>query len=210
MVEDFRLMFNNCRMYNEDNSLIYQDAVLLEHVLNEKIKELNYSGTSQTSKTKKDRSRSNGTQFKIKTLYETVRDYTDNKGRLLSLIFQKLPSRTEFPDYYEVIRKPMCLEKIGSRVKNGVYETVEDVLSDIILMLDNACKYNEPDSQLFKDALTLQQVALQAKIELNENNIDGPPDLKIIIQDLLTNLFISVYNHQVGLLMIFVLFCLLI
>lgn len=205
LVEDFRLMFNNCRLYNEDNSMIYQDAVRLEQVLNEKLKDLNSSGLPTFSKTKKDRQRpSSGLQFKIKTLYETVRDYTDKTGRLLSAIFQKLPSRAEFPDYYEVIRKPMCLEKIGSRIRNNVYDSMEELLSDIILMLDNACRYNEPDSQLFKDALTLQQVALQAKIELNEDgSMDGPPDIKVIIQDLLTNLFISIYNHQVWIAKVF-------
>jgi len=109
----------------------------------------------------------------------------------------KLPSKTELPEYYEVIKKPLCLEKIGVRLKNGVYETLEDLLSDFILMLDNACKYNEPDSQIYKDALTLQQIALQTKVELTDDSGTGVPDVKAIIQELLTNLFISVYNHQV-------------
>ena len=196
MIADFHLMFNNCRKYNEDNSQIHQDACTLEAVLNHKFRELGTISTV-TEKPKKDRTRpSSAIQLKIKNLYEAIRDFTDSKGRLLSIIFQKLPSRTEFPDYYEVIRKPICLEKIGSRVKNGIYETPEDLLSDIILMLDNACKYNEPDSQIFKDALTLQQVALQTKIDLNQDSFNGIPDVKIIVQDLLTNLFISVYNHQ--------------
>jgi protein polybromo-1 len=109
----------------------------------------------------------------------------------------KLPLKTELPEYYEVIKKPLGLEKIGVRLKNGVYETLEDLLSDLILMLDNACKYNEPDSQIYKDALTLQQIALQTKIELTDDSGIGVPDVKAIIQELLTNLFSSVYNHQV-------------
>ena len=136
-------------------------------------------------------------QQKMKTLYNTVKDYTDSKGRQLSTIFMKLPSKTELPDYYDVIKKPVGLEKIGVRLKNGVYETLEDLLSDIILMLDNACKYNEPDSHIYKDALTLQQVALQTKIDLMDDSTTGVPDVNAIIQELLTNLFISVYNHQV-------------
>lgn len=39
-VGDFRLMFNNCRKYNEENSMIYDDANMLEKLLNEKVKEL--------------------------------------------------------------------------------------------------------------------------------------------------------------------------
>lgn len=142
-------------------------------------------------------------QNKLKTLYNTVKDYVDAKGRQLSTIFLKLPSKTELPNYYEVIKKPLDLEKIGVRLKNGVYDSLEDLLADTILMLDNACKYNEPDSQIYKDALTLQQIALQTKLELADDNENGVPDVKALIQELLTSLFITVYNHQVILNIIF-------
>lgn len=35
-----QLMFNNCRQYNEEGSLIYEDANTLEKVLMDKVKEL--------------------------------------------------------------------------------------------------------------------------------------------------------------------------
>lgn len=108
----------------------------------------------------------------------------------------KLPSKLDYPDYYEIIKRPLDLDKIGMRLKNNVYETLEDLLSDLVLVFDNACKYNEPDSQLYKDSLILQHIALQTKLELNENEGQGSLDIKAIVQDLLTNLFISVYNHQ--------------
>jgi protein polybromo-1 len=40
VVGDYRLMFNNCRKYNEENSMIYDDANRLEKLLNQKLKEL--------------------------------------------------------------------------------------------------------------------------------------------------------------------------
>lgn len=40
VVGDFRLMFSNCRKYNEEGSLIFKDSNLLERALNEKLKEL--------------------------------------------------------------------------------------------------------------------------------------------------------------------------
>lgn len=40
IVGDYRLMFNNCRKYNEENSMIYDDATRLEKVLNQKLKDL--------------------------------------------------------------------------------------------------------------------------------------------------------------------------
>ena len=75
----------------------------------------------------------------------------------------KLPSKTEYPDYYELIKNPIDMEKIAHKLKNNVYSSVNELASDFILMFDNACKYNEPDSQIYKDALVLHRVCLQTK-----------------------------------------------
>ncbi|GFQ90240.1 protein polybromo-1 [Trichonephila clavata] len=70
------------------------------------------------------------------------------------------------------------------------------MLSDFVLMFDNACKYNEPDSQIYKDALTMQRMTLQTKLKLNEDTNNGVPDVRALVQELLTDLFISTYKHQ--------------
>ncbi|RWS21651.1 Protein polybromo-1-like protein, partial [Leptotrombidium deliense] len=194
LVADFLLMFKNCKQYNEEGSQIYRDAETLELVLKRKLEEL---GPYVPAKPKRTKTKMNSSlQQKLKTLYDTVINYTDNKGNKLSHIFMKLPSRIDYPDYYEVTKKPIDLEKIGSKVRTGIYESPDDLLADLVLMFDNACKYNEPDSQIYKSALSLQHVALQTKLELTDTR--GVPDVKAIVQDMLTNLFISVYNHQVA------------
>lgn len=50
IVGDFRLMFLNCRKYNEEGSMIFEDSTVLERALNEKLKELS-NLTKQTPKT---------------------------------------------------------------------------------------------------------------------------------------------------------------
>ena len=40
-------------------------------------------------------------------------------GRILSDPFMKLPSRKELPDYYEVIRKPVDITKILTKIDDG-------------------------------------------------------------------------------------------
>lgn len=52
-----------------------------------------------------------------------------------------------------------------------------------------------------QDALILQRIALQTKMELSSEELEdgGVPDVRGLVQELLTNLFISVYNHQVSL-----------
>lgn len=51
VVGDFRLMFNNCRKYNEEGSLIFKDSNMLERALNEKLKE--FSGLTDRRMTPK-------------------------------------------------------------------------------------------------------------------------------------------------------------
>ncbi|CAG9569241.1 unnamed protein product [Danaus chrysippus] len=199
MVSDFRLMFSNCRQFNEEGSMIYEDANLLERVLNEKLKELNSNYERKVPpKTFKAAKSKQLTPFeqKLRTLYDAIRDYRDPKvNRQLALIFMKLPSKTEYPDYYELIKNPIDMEKIAHKLKNGQYTSVNELASDFILMFDNACKYNEPDSQIYKDALILQRVCLQTKQLLREDE-DAVPDVAGAVQDLLLTLFTGVYNHQ--------------
>ncbi|XP_031335236.1 protein polybromo-1 isoform X3 [Photinus pyralis] len=201
LVKDFKLMFANCRQYNEENSTIYDDANLLERVLTEKIGQpipvvVEKHERKTVPRIARPRKIQTPTEKNCRTLYETIRDYKEPKlNRQLSQIFMKLPSKLDYPDYYEVIKSPIDMEKISQRVKANYYETLDDLVNDFNVMFDNGCKYNEPDSQIYKDALILQRVCLQTKLQLKEDD-DTVPDVPAAIQDLLLNLFTNVYNHQ--------------
>ena len=174
---DVKLMFNNCRTYNEEGSDIYNDANTLETVLSNKYKELGLYVPTAGQRVGFGPRRSLGAQGivvarqkmqsqlklsgkalqdKMKHLVDKIREHKDEKGRQLSLIFLRLPNAKEFPDYYQVIKKPVDFEKIAAKVKGGVYQSMSECMDDFMLMFDNASKYNEPDSQIYKDALTLQ------------------------------------------------------
>uniref|UniRef100_A0A914WAV1 Protein polybromo-1 n=1 Tax=Plectus sambesii TaxID=2011161 RepID=A0A914WAV1_9BILA len=135
-------------------------------------------------------------QQRMWSLYSVVKECKDARGRQLSQAFLKLPSRNEYPDYYEVIRKPMDLSKIGNRMATGYYESLDSLFQDFILMFDNACRYNEPESVVYKDALSLQKVLLQKRAELGAEQTSTVPNVQASVQDLLINLFITVNNHQ--------------
>ncbi|XP_011164312.1 protein polybromo-1 [Solenopsis invicta] len=204
LIQDFKLMFNNCRQYNEEGSLIYEDANTLEKVLMDKIKELGpLPDTPRSKSSASTPTRNVGRPKKIvplhlqklRTLYDTIKDYHDAKGRQLSLIFMKLPNKNEYPDYYEVIKQPIHMEKIASTLKNNGYDNLDELVSDFILMFDNACKYNEPDSQIYKDALILQRLVLQSKLQLSEDE-ESVPDVSAAVQEILATIFTALYNHQ--------------
>nr|XP_034176310.1 LOW QUALITY PROTEIN: protein polybromo-1 [Osmia lignaria] len=205
LIQDFKLMFNNCRQYNEEGSLIYEDANTLERVLMDKVKELGpLPDTPKPTKSSASTPTRNVGRpkkvvplhlQKLKTMYDTIKDYHDAKGRQLSLIFMKLPNKNEYPDYYEVIKQPMNMEKIASTLKNNGYDNLDELVSDFILMFDNACKYNEPDSQIYKDALILQRLVLQTKLQLSEDE-ESVPDVSAAVQEILATIFTALYNHQ--------------
>lgn len=36
------------------------------------------------------------------------------------------------------------MEKIAHKLRNSAYQSLEEIVTDFVLMFDNACKYNEP------------------------------------------------------------------
>ncbi|KAF8315357.1 hypothetical protein DL93DRAFT_2057209, partial [Clavulina sp. PMI_390] len=55
----------------------------------------------------------------------------------------------EAPDYQTIIERPMWWEKIKGRLDRREYTSVEDLESDIHLVLDNSMKYNSKPEHLY-------------------------------------------------------------
>ncbi|KRY57311.1 Protein polybromo-1 [Trichinella britovi] len=138
----------------------------------------------------------NNLEVKLQTLFRRVRDYADCRGRVLSTMFQKLPPKSDYPDYYEVIKKPIDLQKIQSRIMLGQYERLDALVADLALVFDNACKYNDPESQIYKDALMLQRVMLLKQAELqSDEKTRGSVNVQVAVQELLMNLFLGMQTY---------------
>ncbi|SCU84670.1 LAMI_0C08416g1_1 [Lachancea mirantina] len=67
-------------------------------------------------------------------------------------IFETLPSKKLYPDYYSLVQKPVALDSIVKKAKKGAYEGFNDVKQDLQLMYDNARFYNEEGSWVYTDA----------------------------------------------------------
>jgi ATP-dependent helicase STH1/SNF2 len=76
-------------------------------------------------------------------------------GRRIAEIFEELPDEEEYPDYYEVIDNPIALDTMKQRIDGGEYKSVDDFEADLILMVDNAKTFNEPESQVHVDAMEI-------------------------------------------------------
>ncbi|XP_032860472.1 protein polybromo-1 isoform X2 [Tyto alba] len=208
MIEDMKLMFRNARHYNEEGSQVYNDAHMLEKILKEKRKELGpLAEDDEVASPKLKLSRKSGIspkkskymtpmQQKLNEVYEAVKNYTDKRGRRLSAIFLRLPSRSELPDYYVTIKKPVDMEKIRSHMMANKYQDIDSMVEDFVMMFNNACTYNEPESLIYKDALVLHKVLLETRREIEGDEDSHVPNVTLLIQELIHNLFVSVMSHQ--------------
>ena len=53
-----------------------------------------------------------------------------------------------YPDYYEVIKEPIDIESIKTKLKNRAYKTKEQFAYDCRLIFDNCEFFNEDESQI--------------------------------------------------------------
>ncbi|KHN77777.1 Transcription activator BRG1 [Toxocara canis] len=74
----------------------------------------------------------------LNKLYEALVTYKTSSGHEVAGAFEQLPSRRELPDYYEVIEKPMDLNKMKRKIKEGRYSSVQDMGKDLKLLCANA------------------------------------------------------------------------
>lgn len=113
---------------------------------------------SKQSKTKKTKKAQNELLPVVENLLALMReqiDETDEHPR--TTIFEKLPSRRDYPDYYTLIKHPVALDIVLRNAKKGQYNSLEDVKQDLQVMYDNAKFYNEEGSWVYNDAEKLNE-----------------------------------------------------
>ncbi|KAJ3189187.1 hypothetical protein HDU85_002812 [Gaertneriomyces sp. JEL0708] len=92
-------------------------------------------------------------------VFESIRHYKDASGRLLAEPYLVIPPKSLFPDYDQVIKRPIALNAIKARLEAGKYKTVQLFRDEIELVFENAKTYNQPQSRIYRDALFLQNKA---------------------------------------------------
>lgn len=92
---------------------------------------------------------------KLLSVLDALEESADMDGRSRSALFITLPSKRFYPDYYQIIKKPIDLTTIRKRVKRGIYQTIDEFQDDITLLFNNARTYNIEGSQVYTDAIFL-------------------------------------------------------
>ena len=103
-------------------------------------------------------------------LFSAVMNATSPDGRVLSEVFRLLPSRKTYPDYYQFIDQPIDLKIIATRIQGSEYSSLNDMEKDLNQMVKNASTYNEPGSQIYKDAKALKKVFTARKSEIEHGS----------------------------------------
>eukprot|EP01147_Barroeca_monosierra_P002562 gene2562-5481_t len=134
------------------------------------------SSTSLTSPASKVANGMNNKDFQ--SVINTV--LAAQKGnRKVADMFMELPSKKEFPEYYQVITKPMDINTILKRINRGSIQSFNQLKEAFDLVFDNAQIFNEDDSQVHRDAIYLQRIvhAMISRLQLKqEENAKREPD----------------------------------
>lgn len=104
-------------------------------------------------------------------IFESVKEYVE-AGRKLSKIFSVKPVRRMYPDYYVIIKHPMGLSNVKSRLQAYDYWSIEEFIKEMHIIFKNARIYNLEDSVIYNDSLILEKECIVKYLEWRHNGGD--------------------------------------
>lgn len=87
-------------------------------------------------------------------------------------IFHNPIKKSEAPDYHDIVKRPMDLKTIKSRVKDGLISNSLEFQRDIYLMFANAMMYNRPGSEIYNMAEEVRLLPVRTSIDANVSFTD--------------------------------------
>ena len=91
--------------------------------------------------------------------------------------FDRPITRTDAPDYFKIITKPMDLGTIRTNLLRMKYSCNQEVLADIRLVFQNCFTYNRDDAEEFQCAVRLEKYFSKEakKLGLADDDQQPPP-----------------------------------
>lgn len=111
----------------------------------------------------------------VNDVYEALNDLEEespnpeipNRGIIDPFI--ELPDKYDYPDYYQLIKNPICMQQIKKKINKKEYQSLKQFRQDIGLLCNNCRTYNEDTSLLFQDANLIERTCLDKLSEATEN-----------------------------------------
>ncbi|KAL3079713.1 hypothetical protein niasHS_013995 [Heterodera schachtii] len=95
---------------------------------------------------------------KLNACLNTLLNYKTSNGKKLAGPFVQLPSRREYPDYYDQIERPMDLQRIRKKIEEDKYTMLAQMSADVDLLCENAQRFNMDGSEIHEDSKLLNMV----------------------------------------------------
>jgi len=92
--------------------------------------------------------------------------------RRLSEIFLEKPCSQTYPDYYEIIERPIAINDILRKCRGHLYSDIQEFRDDWKLLFANAKKFNGEDSWVTNDAKALER---ELERVMKKSGFDEPP-----------------------------------
>lgn len=99
----------------------------------------------------------------MQSILTAMYNYRTNDDEDPSRVFHRKVNKRMVPDYYDVIKEPMAMSMIKSKLNAKDYKSFEEYVRDWALICHNAQVYNAPSAQAFRDALIIK-LAFQAEL----------------------------------------------
>jgi hypothetical protein len=101
-------------------------------------------------------------------LLDVLINRIDEDDTPLTVPFLALPLRSDYPDYYDLIKNPVSLEQVRRRLQSRSFESFEQVRNNLETICRNAKRYNLKGSEIYEKARTMHQIILHAYVDLVE------------------------------------------
>ncbi|KAF4611305.1 hypothetical protein D9613_007262 [Agrocybe pediades] len=89
----------------------------------------------------------------LRTAFERIQGQDHNDH------FKNPVSKHDVPDYFDIIKKPMCWSVIDTKLDHHQYWNLKDFRDDIELVLSNALTYNKSGTVFYKTAARIKLMA---------------------------------------------------
>ncbi|KAL9612428.1 MAG: hypothetical protein Q9167_002976 [Letrouitia subvulpina] len=101
---------------------------------------------------------------------ESSDDDDDPPTRAIIDPFVKLVPKTQYPDYYIIIKDPISMDMVKKKINKEEYQNLKEFRNDIRLLCNNARTYNEDGSILFQDANDIETACVVRLKQETENH----------------------------------------
>ncbi|EIW73270.1 hypothetical protein TREMEDRAFT_24951 [Tremella mesenterica DSM 1558] len=93
----------------------------------------------------------------MQKIYKETNALTSAENELLNTYFVEPVNKNDFPDYFAIIKKPICMKQIKKKIDKDNSYGLEQFKIDMHQLWDNARTYNQEESWVYNSAEDMQE-----------------------------------------------------